>query len=416
MKRKIVYALLATLISIGLWLYVVTVVNPEYEDTFYNIQVSLQNDEILRERGLMVVSDEIPTVTLKLAGNRSDMIKLNSSNITLKADLSRIHSAGEQELEYTITYPDGVPTNAFSVVSQTKLTVSVTDWKSKEVEVQVVHGDSKVPDSYQQLRPKLDYEKITVTGPVSVIDRIEVAQIDIDLTGKTSTIFDQFEYVLRDKDGAPVESKWVKANANTVQVDLKIYPKKQVNVSFDVIEGDGLQKENFDISWNILGEQTVEIYGFPNEIANTTAVTIGKIDLNAVKLDANGTYTYTETFDIISAENADNGLWVTDKEGKLEVQITIKRIVTSTFTVSNIKAVNKPSGSNLKVSTRQAEVVLRGPQDLVKAVRAGDITIEVDCSQKDSSGKYPVTVKLPEKFSKLEAVNKDTISIVVTQG
>jgi len=119
MKRKIVYALLATLISIGLWLYVVTVVNPEYEDTFYNIQVSLQNDEILRERGLMVVSDEIPTVTLKLAGNRSDMIKLNSSNITLKADLSRIHSAGEQELEYTITYPDGVPTNAFSVVGQT---------------------------------------------------------------------------------------------------------------------------------------------------------------------------------------------------------------------------------------------------------------------------------------------------------
>jgi len=296
------------------------------------------------------------------------------------------------------------------------MTVSVADWKSKEVEVQVVHGDSKVPDSYQQLRPKLDYEKITVTGPVSVIDRIEVAQIDIDLTGKTSTIFDQFEYVLRDKDGAPVESKWVKANANTVQVDLKIYPKKQVNVSFDVIEGDGLQKENFDISWNILGEQTVEIYGFPNEIANTTAVTIGKIDLNAIKLDENGTYTYTETFDIISAENADNGLWVTDKEGKLEVQITIKRIVTSTFTVSNIKAVNKPSGSNLKVSTRQAEVVLRGPQDLVKAVRAGDITIEVDCSQKDSSGKYPVTVKLPEKFSKLEAVNKDTISIVVTQG
>ena len=46
MKRKIVYGLLALLISFGLWMYVVTVVNPGWEETFYNIPVVLENEEI----------------------------------------------------------------------------------------------------------------------------------------------------------------------------------------------------------------------------------------------------------------------------------------------------------------------------------------------------------------------------------
>ena len=98
MKRKLIYGLLSALIAIGLWLYVVTVVNPEWEETFSNIPVVLENEEILHERGLMLVSEEDPKVTLRLFGNRADMIKLNSSNITIRADLSRIYSAGEQSL------------------------------------------------------------------------------------------------------------------------------------------------------------------------------------------------------------------------------------------------------------------------------------------------------------------------------
>ena len=74
MMKKILYALLATIISFGLWLYVVTVVNPVFEDTFYNIPVVLENEEVLRENGFMVMTGEIPKVTLRLSGNRTDMV------------------------------------------------------------------------------------------------------------------------------------------------------------------------------------------------------------------------------------------------------------------------------------------------------------------------------------------------------
>ena len=82
-KSKIWQTALSLVIAFALWAYVITTVNPESEETFYDIPVSYQND-ILEERGLMIVSEK-PTVTLKLKGNRSDLNELNASNITIKA-------------------------------------------------------------------------------------------------------------------------------------------------------------------------------------------------------------------------------------------------------------------------------------------------------------------------------------------
>ena len=71
MKNKIWHIALSVVIAFALWVYVITTVSPESEDTFYDIPVTYQNDS-LDERGLMIVSDT-PTVTLHLKGNRSDL-------------------------------------------------------------------------------------------------------------------------------------------------------------------------------------------------------------------------------------------------------------------------------------------------------------------------------------------------------
>ena len=111
MKQKILYGILAVAISFSLWWYVVTVVSPEFDDTFYDIPVVLSGETFLHERGLMVLDEKLPTVTLKLSGNRSVLSKLNSGNITLVADLSKISDTGEQQLTFSVVYPGDVPQN-----------------------------------------------------------------------------------------------------------------------------------------------------------------------------------------------------------------------------------------------------------------------------------------------------------------
>ena len=104
MKSKIGALLLSLAIAFGLWFYVITVVSPESEDTFYDIPIVLNGESILNDRGLMILSGKNQTVDLKLEGYRTDLSNLNKANIILLADLSQITTAGEHKLSYDISY------------------------------------------------------------------------------------------------------------------------------------------------------------------------------------------------------------------------------------------------------------------------------------------------------------------------
>lgn len=369
MKRKFVYGLLALLISVGLWLYVVTVVNPEWEDTFYNIPIALENEEILLDRGLMLVSDEKPTVTLRLSGNRADMIKLNSSNITLRADLSRIYSAGEQALSYSIVYPGDVPNNAFEIISQTpqQITLSVAEWKSKDVDIEVFFNGT-VPEQYIAFKDKatLDFEKITVTGPASVVDRIAAAKVEVNLDGQTQTISQQYEYVLCDADGNAVESDWLKTNVEQVLYTLKIQQWKDIVLRVDVIDGGGMKEENCTITQTMT---SIRVAGSEKLLADLgDELFLGTINLGMIEKSQ------VITFDIpVMPEGVTN----LSETSTVDVTVQMPAFPTKEFTVTDIQAVNA-TGMNVAISTKEKIVKVRGPQSYLDAMTAKDLKIQVD--------------------------------------
>ena len=111
MKNKILPILLSAVIAFGLWAYVITVDQPESEKTYYNIPVVLQNESILTERGLMIVSER-PTVTLDLSGTRTNLNQLNESNINVIANVASIVTPGTHELTYNVSYPGNIPSGS----------------------------------------------------------------------------------------------------------------------------------------------------------------------------------------------------------------------------------------------------------------------------------------------------------------
>ena len=116
MKNKAISIMVSAAIAVTLWIYVITTVSPESEETFYDIPVTFQND-FLEERGLMIVS-ETPTVDLKLKGNRSDLNELNATNISLLVNRAGIQAPGSQMVNYDIKFPGNIPDNAIEVLSQ----------------------------------------------------------------------------------------------------------------------------------------------------------------------------------------------------------------------------------------------------------------------------------------------------------
>lgn len=371
MSKKILYALLATLIAFGLWFYVITVANPEWEETFYNIPVAFENEEILLDRGFMLEQNEAPKVTLRLSGSRTDIMKLNSGNITLLADLSKIYTDGDQSIGYSITYPGDLPNNAFEIVSQTpkQIPLSVVSWKSKEVDVQVVFSGT-LPEQYIAFKENatLEYEKITVTGPAMIVDKVAFAKIDVDLTDQKDTLTQKYVYTLCDEAGEALAEDYVKrlkTNAEEIQYTLKIQRWKDVELRLDVVDGGGLKRQNCNIR---ISTPTIRVSGNEQALATLDFLVVDEIRLAEVMEDT------TKTYEIVVPEGVTN----ISEQSTVTVTVDIPELAARQFTVTNIQAVNVPSGMTVELITKEKSLTVRGPAELLAAMTERDLHISVD--------------------------------------
>lgn len=107
LKNKKFQAVLALLIAIGLWMYVMGTVDPVVTTTVHDIQVEKINEDVLEEKGLQASLDAPKTVTIVLKGARSDVNEAKDSEIRATVDVSNC-DYGENETEIKIKLPDNV--------------------------------------------------------------------------------------------------------------------------------------------------------------------------------------------------------------------------------------------------------------------------------------------------------------------
>ena len=142
-KSKLTSIALSLVIAFGLWLYVITNVSQETEYTIYNIPVVMEGESVLTERNLMITSISADDVDLTMSGNRSDLAKVNSGNMVLKADLTKIYEPEENKiLPCNPVFPSDVPSNALTVQNRhpANIYITVEARRNKEVPVEGLHA------------------------------------------------------------------------------------------------------------------------------------------------------------------------------------------------------------------------------------------------------------------------------------
>ena len=402
MKNKIARVVLSLAIAFALWMYVITVVSPESEQTFYDIPVSYQND-VLEERGLMIVS-ETPTVTLKLKGNRSDLNELNANNITILVNLAAIQAPGTQMLSYTVSYPNNFPNNAFETLSQSPnlLTLKVENRVKKAVPIQLEYIGS-VPEGFiaDKENPTMDVAAVEISGPESVVTQIDRAVIQVDLADKTDSVVGAFPYVMCDADGTPVDAQMVTTNVEEVNLSVKIQAMKEVPLTLNLIDGGGATADTCQVE---LSRETIWVSGTENKLNELTAVELGTVDLALLKEETN-----TMTFEIVLPEG------VTNMTGETEVTATISfpSLGKKTLSISKEKflATGVPAGTEVVWITEVVEVELRGPRDIIKDITEKDITVTMDFKDEElgSISKVP-KITLSSAYADVGAVSVSTVT------
>ena len=87
-KSKILAFLLALVVSIVLWFYAVTVVNPDDTITISGISVQFEGTEALTSQGLMLTGGDSTKVSIKVSGRRSDLKAVSYTHLSGTAGFS----------------------------------------------------------------------------------------------------------------------------------------------------------------------------------------------------------------------------------------------------------------------------------------------------------------------------------------
>ena len=378
--NKVIYIALSLLIAIMFWVFVDNEQGSVASESYYNVPVEfIGADDVLPNRGLMLVSGEDTTLDLKLSGPRLLISGLKKSDIRIQVDLSNITAAGTYSLTYQIFFPDEVDANRITRdrVSKSTITVEVGELFTKTVPVEVtVSGET--PDGYIYMVERLtvDPATLTVSGQEEIVDQVTAARVSLDLTGATSSISRQFDYELLDADGNTVDKTCIIVSSKQIQVDAPIYLTKTLDLTVKFKESPGSTLEN--VNWK-LSTNTIEVAGEAASLENKEDIVLGEIDLSSLLSD-------TEMdLDI----NLPAGTVNLSGFTTVTLSISFKdNLDTKALSVTNISTTGLSEGQSFDRLTSSVDVVVRGPADEVAQVTADDIRVVVDLSEYTSDGTY----------------------------
>ena len=205
-NRKSAQIIVAVLITLALWIYMEVYVSPDSTVEVHDIPVEFTNeDTILAENGLMLLSGYDTTVDLRLKGARKDVMWLDTSQIRVVANTANITSAGVQTLKYDIFYPDDFPSSKVSVEWRSLYNITVTVGQLYEKEVPVkTEIKGQVADGYFTGDVSIDPQTLTLRAEREDMLNISYAKVTVNLNGATSTLIETLEYTLNDYKDVPV--------------------------------------------------------------------------------------------------------------------------------------------------------------------------------------------------------------------
>ena len=405
--RKVSSAILSLVIAFGLWLYVVNNVSKEDDITFNNIPVVREGESILHEQNLMITELSTESVSLHLAGSRDDLNKIDSSNTSVKINLSNIKEPGEKiPLTYTPSYPVSVANTAVEVVNKSPsvIFVSVDYRRTFEIPVYVKWTGTRSENYlYDTENYTLDYTTVTITGPAAVADQIDHAQILIDLSERTESFSESFRYTLCDAEGNPVDAKLITTSVEEVQLGVQIQQIKEIDLVADIVYGGGAAPSNTTVT---LSPEVIRVSGGAavlEELGDT--YTVCSINLADIEKSSN---------ELKYTINLPDG--VINQTGVSEVVVTIRfsGLKTRDFVVENIEMINVPEGMVAEVINANLTVRVRGPEAEISALKESDITAVVDLSAAETgTATYKAVIKISDEFPNVGAMKSSSVSATV---
>lgn len=412
MINKFTLKVLSLIIAILIWLLVRNVDDPIVVRTFYEIPVSIENASYLAENlEIPLLVDGKDTVKVRVKGARSVVSKLKKEDIKAVADMTQIISKDTTPIMVPVEVTGTGISDSDITVRPRNIQVDIEKQKSVEKTIAVSTGDTQPDKDYEIGNLKANPEKVTISGPETIINKIDKVVALIDVTGrKESNIEIKSQLKIYDKNLDELSPKQLEylnikeISDNTIRIQAQFWKVKQ-NVKIKA-EYSGEPKRGYEVDSINLVPDTISVAG--------TDEALKKLEQEGNTLEIPGKY-----------------IDVTDKTGDFEQNIDLSELLPEDLklvrdlnssviatvkilpynsrdyevSVTQIEADNKAEDLDLVFQDEQITIRAKAKEQDLDSLSAANIQVQIDLSGY-GEGEYevPVTVTLPGGYELVKSI------------
>lgn len=384
-RSKVVRIVISILVAIAMWLYVDLERAPERTMTIRDIPVEFSGENTtLADKNLMLLSGYDTTIDLKIRGPKRELVKMNRDNVRVIASTSSIDSVGVHQLDWTVSFPDGVVRTNVSVekASLSQITVTVGELYTKEVPVEC-HVVGEVAEGYFTGDVVLDPEVLTLRAQRDDLLNVSCAKLTVDISGATRSVVQTVDVQLYDYDGNPVENSNIRTNTSLIQAKVPVLTTREVElaVEFSGVPGAAMNSIKCDIT-----PKTVRLNGEADVLDSIDKLVLATLHVDDLELHQQNSYVVTPP----------DGTWLVNGNEVATADITLEGIEEKSLTATSIELDKLPSGLYAIAPDGGLTVRLWGLSEEIEAVTAENLRVIADMSAVTGQGTVtvPVTVTI----------------------
>lgn len=380
-RSKVVRIVISILVAIAMWLYVDLERAPERTMTIRDIPVEFSGENTtLADKNLMLLSGYDTTIDLKIRGPKRELVKMNRDNVRVIASTSSIDSVGVHQLDWTVSFPDGVVRTNVSVekASLSQITVTVGELYTKEVPVEC-HVVGEVAEGYFTGDVVLDPEVLTLRAQRDDLLNVSCAKLTVDISGATRSVVQTVDVQLYDYDGNPVENSNIRTNTSLIQAKVPVLTTREVElaVEFSGVPGAAMNSIKCDIT-----PKTVRLNGEADVLDSIDKLVLATLHVDDLELHQQNSYVVTPP----------DGTWLVNGNEVATADITLEGIEEKSLTATSIEFDKLPSGLYAIAPDGGLTVRLWGLSEEIEAVTAENLRVIADMSAVTGQGTVTVPV------------------------
>ena len=423
LDSKALYMVLSIVLAFAAWLFVTSKDGTKDSERFANLLVEFSGEEILEERGLMIVNRDVKaTITVQAAPTVLAVLKREQPRLV--ANVANISTEDTHVVNYRVILPNGVKDTDVEIIYSgpgglggSAVSVEVAQALSRKVriegEFQGTLAEGYLAGDNDDFR--FDPVELVVSGRADLVNQVSHVKVIVSGDNLTETVSDAFPFQLIGASGDPLELD-VNCDVDTIYTVFPIRATAEIPLKVNVVSGGGLSVSDITLS---LSDKSITVAGSKEAVdalAGEGELLLGTIDL--AELDDNLAQNGGDvTFAIPLADELENLSGITEVTATLRVN---KRVETRTFQVtSRISTINAPEGWTPTIITQVLAVRVRGPEVLLDELTEESIRVVADLKDiNQAAGKYtvPATIYLDSAgtLSDVGVVTPRTYSVVVS--